>query len=439
MGRLLYNFNDRYLITGTIRRDGFSGFGVNNKFGTFPSIALGWRFTEEGFVKGKLKWLDDGKLRVSYGGSGNRTVQRYQTLAQMTSGYTYTFGGSSAMSQTTATLANPDLRWETTYSLNLGLDFSIFGSRINGAIDYYNSATSDMLYPVQLPVIGGISSVYYNLGKIKNKGVEFTLNTVNVKSSKFDWQSSIIFSLNRNEIVSLLGADDNKDGKEDDIVSAGLFIGEPISSIYDYNVLGLYQLDDTDIPTNSGPGLYRYEDLNKDGIISSAFDREIIGYKDPSYRFGFKNDFSYKNFSLMVFINSIQGGKDYYYGAITGPTGNMRDDNARGQNYGVEHSAYWWTPLNPGSPFKELFAYDPVQINRYFQRNFIRLQDVSLSYRFNSSILKKLKMQELSMYISGKNLYTWTKWLGLDPELGLGFISSKPLMRSIIVGINVSF
>ena len=439
MARVLYNFDDRYLVTGTVRRDGFSGFGENNKFAIFPSLAIAWRISEESFLKDNVNWLNNAKLRLSYGQNGNRTLQRYQTLAAMTSGYTYTFGGSSAMSQTTSSLANPDLKWETTTSLNLGLDLAFLNSRINGAIDYYISTTNDMLYQVQLPVLGGIGSTYTNLGEIKNRGLEITLNTFNIQRGDFNWESTVVFSRNRNKISTLLGRDDDGNGIEDNLISEGLFIGEPISAIYTYNVLGLYQLTDNDIPTNSGPGLYRYEDLNDDGQITSQFDRKIIGYSDPSYRWSFKNTFSYKNFSLMVFINSIQGGKDYYYGAITGPTGGAIDDNVRRDNFGVEHSDYWWTPRNTDSPFKELFAYDPIGNNRYFQRSFVRLQDVSLSYRFDPSLFNRLKMPEFSMFVSGKNLYTFTDWLGLDPELGLGFRASHPLLRNITFGIDISF
>lgn len=438
MARLLYNFDDRYLITGTIRRDGFSGFGENNKFGLFPSLAVAWRLTEEDFLKG-IGWLNDGKLRLSYGENGNRTLQRYQTLASMTSGYTYTFGGSSAMSQTTSTLSNPDLKWETTTSLNIGLDFAVLNSRISGAIDYYLSNTTDMLYQIQLPVLGGISSTFTNLGKIANRGLEISLNTVNLKFNDFTWESNIVFSRNRNKIVSLLGRDDDGDGNEDDLVSEGLFIGEPISAIYTYNVLGIYQLDDTDIPKNSGPGLYRYEDLNGDGQITSQFDRKIIGYKDPSYRWSFKNTLSYKNFSLMIFLNSIQGGRNYYVGAIQGPTGSAIDDNVRRDNFGVEHFKHWWTPLNTNSQFKELFAYDPIQTYRYFDRSFVRLQDISLSYRFDPSKIKRINIPEFNFFVSGKNLYTWTDWLGLDPELELGFRASEPLLRNITFGFDVTF
>jgi TonB-dependent starch-binding outer membrane protein SusC len=438
MARLLYNYVDRYLFTGTVRRDGFSGFGKNNKFGIFPSIALAWRMSEEDFLS-DIKWLDNGKFRISYGQNGNRTVQRYQTLAKMTSDYTYTFGGSSAMSQTTSTLANPDLKWETTTSFNIGLDFAVINSRINGAIEYYLSSTTDMLYRVDLPVLGGISSTFTNLGEIKNRGLEITLNTININNRNFNWESGIVFSRNRNKIVSLLGIDNDGDGMEDDLVAEGLFIGEPISAIFSYNCLGLYQLDDTDIPADSGPGLYRWEDLNGDGNITAEADRKIIGYSDPGYRWSFKNTFNYKNFSLMVFLNSIQGGKNYYYDAISGPTGGARDDNVRRDNWGVEHAEFWWTPQNPDSPFKELFAYDPVQTHRYFQRSFVRLQDVSLSYEFASSFINQLNFKRLSVFVSGKNLYTWTNWYGLDPETGDEFRTSHPLLRNITLGVNVSF
>jgi hypothetical protein len=211
--------------------------------------------------------------------------------------------------------------------------------------------------------------------------------------------------------------------------------------------LGLYQLNDTDIPSNSSPGLYRYEDINGDGSITAGADRKIIGYRDPAYRFGIKNTFYYKNFSLMIFLNSIQGGKDYYYAAMQGPYGGAIDDNVRRDNRGVEHMKYWWTPQNPNAPFKELFMYDPIGNDRYFQRNFIRLQDVSLSYRVDPSFTKKLKIEALNVYVSGKNLYTWTKWYGLDPEYekavdniwGLGFTYSYPVLKNWTFGINISF
>ncbi len=444
MGRLVYNYSDRYILTGTLRRDGFSGFGANNKYALFPSAAFGWRFTEEGFLKDKISWLDNGKIRVSYGENGNRTVSRYQTLAKMTSDFGYTFGGSSAFWQTTSTLANADLKWETTSSFNLGFDFAVLNSRINGAIEYYYSTTNDMLYNVPLPNMGGISSTFINLGEIKNKGLEITINSINLDINDFRWNSTVSYSRNRNEIVSLLGKDHDGDGIEDDLISSGLFIGKSINAIYTYNVLGLYQLGDTDMPSNSGPGLYKYEDIGghegaPDGVISSEYDRKIIGYEDPAYRWSFKNTFSYKNFSLMIFLNSIQGGNGRYIGSISGPTGGSRDDNVRRDNYGIEHSEFWWTPQNTDSPFKELFAYDPVQNNRYFQRSFVRLQDVSLSYRLNSSTIKKLGIQDLNIFVSGKNLITWTDWYGLDPETGHGFMTSHPLLKNYTCGINLSF
>jgi hypothetical protein len=348
------------------------------------------------------------------------------------------------VSQTTSTLGNPNLQWETTTSLNLGLDFAVLNSRINGAVEYYFATTTDMLYEVNLPNIGGISSTFTNLGEIKNKGLELTINSINVQKNDFNWNSTFTFSRNRNEIVSLLGHDNDGDGIEDDLITSGLFIGESRHSIYTYNVLGLYQLGDTDIPGNSGPGLYKYEDISgpdggPDGVINSTYDRKIIGYSSPAYRWSFRNTFSYKNFSLMIFLNSIQGGNDHYIGSIQGPTGGQRDDNVRKNNWGVEHSEFWWTPQNTDSPFKELFAYDPVQRNRYFQRSFVRLQDVSLSYKLGSSVVKKLGIQDLSVFVSGKNLYTWTDWYGLDPEAGHGFLTSHPVLKNITCGINLSF
>lgn len=441
MLRLQYGLKNIYLLTGTLRRDGFSGFGSSNKIGYFPSVAFAWRFTKDNLVSSLFNWMDDGKLRISYGSNGNRTVGRYETLAKMVLGYDYVFGGDPAMGMSTATMGNDDLKWETTRSLNFGIDFNVLNFRLGGSIDYYISNTVDMLFDVSLPLIGGIGSSLTNLGKMKNHGLEIQLNSTNIRRNKFDWKTDVIFSLNRNRIVSLLGIDANNDGVEDNIITENLFIGQPVNTVYGYNVLGLYQLGDDHIPNNSGPGLYRYEDVNGDGIISPS-DRKILGYGDPSFTMGIRNTFNYGPWNLMFFVNTMQGGKSRFWAPITGPTGANIDDNVRKQNYGVEHFQFFWTPSNPNSPFKELFKADPIQNNRYFQRNFVRLQDVSLSYNLPADkigFFKTSGFSGISIYVSGKNLITWTKWYGQDPEVGSGFLVGHPVLRNYNVGLNISF
>jgi len=264
MARMQYNLMEKYLLTATVRRDGFSGFGSENKFGVFPSVAAGWVISEEAFVD-NTGWLNFLKLRASYGTNGNRTVGRNATLAWVTTDPAYVFGegGGTQIGQVISKLANDELSWETTTGLNLGLDFSIIKGRISGNIEYYNTRTNDLLYDINIPQITCFDEIASNLGEIKNTGFEFTLNTVNIQNTDFEWNTSFNFATNKNEIVSILGRDDDGDGKEDDLVASGLFIGEPLGAIYEYQSDGIYQLDD-EIPDGYDVGQYRVKDLNQD-------------------------------------------------------------------------------------------------------------------------------------------------------------------------------
>ena len=444
MGRLQYKLNNRYLATVTVRRDGFSGFGEDNKFGVFPSGALAWVISEEDFMKSN-DWINFLKLRTSYGQTGNRTVGRYSTLATVNSGNSYVFGdgGSPAIGIAIGRLPNSGLKWETTVGLNLGLDFSVLNQRLHGNIEYYNTETSDILYNINIPTIDGFSSVTTNIGKVTNWGVEASVTSLNVKSSNFTWESTVNFSLNRNEVVSILGKDDDGDGKEDDLVSNSLFIGESRGAIYSYVIDGIYQLGD-EVPSGFNVGGYRLKDLSgpdgtPDGEISAAHDREIIGYTVPAYRFSIQNQFAYKNWMLRVFVNSIQGGKNYYYESNTPYVGAWSGgDNIT--NWNIVKEWDYWTPENPGAEYPALEYVAKVRPNTYKQRSFVRLQDVSLSYKFNKKLFKGY-IQGLKLYVSGKNLYTWTKWKGNDPELGAGISDSavNPVLRSYSLGVNLQF
>ncbi|MBI9061892.1 MAG: TonB-dependent receptor [Marinilabiliaceae bacterium] len=444
MGRLQYKFNDRYLATATVRRDGFSGFGENTKIGVFPSVALGWVLSEEGFIKDNISWIDFLKLRGSYGESGNRTIGRYGTLAQMSTGNVYVFGdgGSSVMGQTISNLSNKDLGWETTTGTNLGLDFNFLNSRIRGNIEYYNTSTTGMLFKIELPRITGYSDVFTNIGEVSNHGIEFTLSTTNVKIHNFTWESSFNFSRNRSELVKILGQDLDGDGKEDDQIGSKLFIGESLHPIYDYTVDGMWQIGD-DLAPGFFEGTYRIANLNGDkdengyDIISAEDDRSIIGHKDPSYRFSFQNNFKYKNWSLMVFLNSIQGGKNYYYGSNSpNNNGYWRDDK-----WNVVEEYDYWTPENTNATYPSLDNQSKVRPNYYQQRNFVRLKDVTLSYSFDKSILNKLGVRNLTLSVSAKNLYTWTKWTGVDPETGAEMApnAGNPVPKTFSFGANFSF
>ncbi|MDR2915026.1 MAG: TonB-dependent receptor [Tannerella sp.] len=443
MLRAIYTFNSRYIFTGTIRRDGFSGFGEKHKFGVFPSGAFAWRINEEDFFKERIDWVENLKWRLSYGANGNRTIGRYQTLAQLGSGIGYLFGdGASAEQiQWIKSLANADLRWETTKTFNTGIDFSMLNGRIFGNVDYYISRTSNLLFNINIPQINGLSQVPSNIGKLSNKGLELSVTGVPVQTKDFSWDITFNFSRNRNKVVSILGIDADNDGREDDLIANKIFIGHPYGVCYDYNLIGMWQIADKLaglIPNGFEYGTYKVEDVNNDGKYTADKDRKILGYTEPAYRFSIQNTVNYKNWELKFFINSIQGGKDSYYGqpgtTLKNPE-NIYQTNLFRFDY--------WTPENPNARYRQLGYYTEAlgyQYSPYIQRSFVRLQDVTLSYNVPSAWLKKFQVNRLKLYLSGKNLLTFTDWDGWDPETGAGLETSQyPVMRSYSIGLNLEF
>lgn len=440
MARLLYNYNNKYLITGTVRRDGFSGFGNENKIGIFPSVAIGWVVSQENLIKEHMDWLNYLKLRFSYGSTGRRAGGRYDTKAIVSSRPSIVFGdgGTVTQGQWISSMANNKLGWETTTGLNVGIDFATLKSKLHGNVEYYNNDTRNILYAIQLPEMTGFSGINTNIGKVANHGLEFTVTGQIVNSKNFKWEASVNFSENRNKIISILKADNDGDGKEDNLVANNLFIGKPQQVIYDYEIIGMWQLSDLEagsIPAGFFPGTYKIADLVDIGQYSAS-DKKILGYKDPSYRFGITNKIDYRQFRLYVFINSIQGGKDYYY-ASDDPFVPHKDALSYKN---VPRGAWdYWMPENPNAYFRRLDVPGSYPANRYAQRNFIRLQDVSLSYTFRKNMLDKLDIGNLEVFISGKNLLTITNWRGWDPETGVGFTPGRPLMKNYTLGINIEF
>lgn len=441
MGRAHYGYKGKYLGTFTVRRDGFSGFSENKKFAIFPSGALAWVASEEKFMQKKPLGIDYLKFRLSYGETGNRTAGRYATLSQVSAsaanGYMYGDGSSVTVGQYVTSISNNDLQWETTLGTNIGLDFGLLNNRISGNIELYNSNTSNILYNRNLPYASGFTSVTSNIGQINNKGIEFSINTTNIKSEDFTWDMNFNFSLNRNKVLSIVGKwnDANGDGIEDDQVSNSLFINQPLNVIYGYKIIGIYQIGDV-IPSGYKAGEYKVEDISGDGLITSA-DKQIIAYKDPSYRFSIGNTFKYKKFSLFVFINSVQGGKDRYM-AYNDPGSSWGYSDATTNSNAVAWD--YWTPKNTNTKYSQLFYPTPNSVYQYQQRSFVRLQNVSLSYQFDKNILKKLGVLNLKAYVSGQNLFTWTKWDGWDPETGEGLtMSGSPVLKSFTAGLDISF
>ncbi|MFC4871660.1 SusC/RagA family TonB-linked outer membrane protein [Negadavirga shengliensis] len=431
--RANYDFNNKYLLTATIRRDGFSGFSANNKYGIFPSLGIGWVVSEEAFFD--PSWMSYLKFRGSYGTNGNLT-SRYSSLARVLLYPAYVFGdgGSTAFGQTVTTLSNPDLSWETTTGYNFGLDFSLFNGRLTGTLDYYQSTTNDLLYDINIPEITGFNSISTNVGEIANRGIELALKGDIVRRGQFNWNAGFNIASNRNRIVSLLGLDADEDGIEDHLVASGLFIGQSINTIFDYESAGIIQLGE-EAPPGFFVGTHRVVDHNSDGIID-ANDRVIIGREEPAYNFGVLNEFNYRNFTLRFFLNSIQGGRNGYLGLNNPNFGQA--DNARRNNYFKDYD--YWTPSNPDARYRAQDKVPGVEYRYYGDRSFVRLQDITLAYRFERNVIEKLGLNGLKVFFSGKNLATWTNWTGWDPETGSGLVQNGlPVMKGFSLGLDVSF
>ena len=307
MGRLNYSYDSRYLFTFTVRRDGSSVFGADNKYGTFPSIALGWNIANEKFME-KADWLNNLKLRLSYGKAGNEAIGVYETLAKMSNAALTMDGQSATALYPSSRMGNSGLGWETTKTFNIGIDFGFLNNRINGNIDFYTSTTTDLLLQRNLPKVSGYSNVYMNMGKTANKGLEITINSKNIVTKDFTWGTNLVWSWNKNEIKDLYG-----DEKSD--IGNRWFIGEPISVIYDYEMVGIWQKDEIERGDHlnwdpqAQPGDVKLRDVNGDGKIDPNDDKTIQGQTTPKWIGGLTNTFTYKNLSLSIFIQTVQGLK----------------------------------------------------------------------------------------------------------------------------------
>lgn len=423
MGRLNYSFRDRYLVTATARRDGFSGFGDNHKYGVFPSLAIGWNVINEPFWP-LLKSLSMLKVRASYGQNGNQAIRPYQTLARLDD-YSYLNGSNTAPGFIPVTLGNPNLRWETTTTANVGIDFGFISNRVQGAVDVYRANTKDLLLDRLISPVHGVTSIVENIGKTKNSGIELQLLTNNIKHGDFSWNTNFNISRNRNRIVELYvpGADD---------VLNGWFIGQPIDVNYTYKFDGIWQVGDNmaaSAQPTAKPGDVRIVDQNGDGKID-ALDRTIIGSLDPSYTAGLINTFDYKGLKLSAFFNTVQG--------IT------RANSLRGTNLvqaEVRRNTIfreYWTAANPINTTPANRDNSNLQGVSFFEdASFIRLKDLTLSYDLPAALLRWTGGQPMRLYVSGRNLWTHTDWTGLDPELNNQ--RAIPLERVIIGGLNVNF
>jgi TonB-linked SusC/RagA family outer membrane protein len=435
MGRANYQYKNRYMAAATVRRDGFSGFGTENKFVTLPSFSLGWIASEESFLK-DVSWLY-AKLRLSYGQNGNQGIGRYSSLSHMGSN-PFVYGSTSVIGVYPSSIGNSGLAWEKTTSYNLGFDLGFFDRRLNASIDLYTSETSDVLVKRRLPWSAGYQEIWANIGGINNKGIDVQINSNNIKTKDFSWDMGIVFSLNRDKISKLYGGEDDKDEGN------GWFVGKSITSVYDYKIIGMWQEEDLysgNIYDGWYPGQYKYEDVNKDGKIT-ADDRSVIGTKAPSYTLSFSNTLKYKDWSLYFMFNSVQGGNGYYlFDAFPFTNVSERSDDV----YRINQTSArpYWTPENRVGNSTGIYNSPAVHSGVWESRGFIRLQDVSLTYNFGPAIRKVLgNMDYLQAYVSGKNLLTFTQYPGWDPEYASLDHDARPDQRGImnvVFGIKLSF
>ncbi len=439
MLRLNYSYDSRYLLTLTGRRDGFSGFGTNRKWGTFPSVALGWNIANESFFE-SVDFMNQLKLRASYGENGNQAVGPYETLARL-SERSYLDGTSTAPGYRPTKLGNPDLGWETTKSYNLGVDFGFFDGKLAGSIDAYNSNTSDLLLDRSISPVHGITSITENIGEVKNQGIELMINSYNIQNDDFTWTTSATFSYMKNEIVSLYGYLD-EDGNEIDDIGNRWFIGEPIRVNYGREFDGIWQLDD-DIENSAQPDAIPGDakivdqitvDTDGDGIPDEADgiinddDRIIQGQLDPKLLWSLTNTVNYKAFTLTFFFHGVHGNQK---------SNSLKTDNVWSSRRNTTQKD-WWTPDNPTNEWIANSEDNQTHGASFIEdAGFVRLKDVTLSYDLPTSLTSKIGFNKLRVYASGRNLLTFTNYGGLDPELSGD--RDIPLQREYLVGLILGF
>jgi TonB-linked SusC/RagA family outer membrane protein len=427
MGRLNYTFDDRYLLTLTARRDGYSGFGRNNKYGSFPSVAVGWNISNESFFPFS-KSVDALKLRASYGKNGNQAIRPYQTFAQLDD-RSYVIGDIAAPGYLPVTLGNPDLKWETTLSKNVGFDLSMWKDRLRLTVDAYSSNTSDLLLRRSISSVHGITSITQNIGKTANKGFELQLGTTNIDRGDWRWGTDLSFALNRNKIVDLYG------DQTDDLAS-GWFIGHPIDVNYGYVFDGIWQVADSasgaiaaSAQPTARPGYVRVIDQNGDKKID-PFDRTFLGDLEPKYTAGLTNTVKFRRLTVSAFFNTVQGvtrAND-----LLG-TNSVFADVRRNMVY-----REWWTPTNGLTTYPaNSNNSNPLSVGFYEDASFIRLKDATVSLDLPARFASQIGGQSLRVYVNGRNLWTKTEWTGLDPELTNQ--RGVPLERVITGGMTVRF
>ena len=446
-GRLNYNFDERLLFTATLRADGSSRFSPNNRYGIFPSAALAWRVSNENFLK-DVEILDNLKLRVGVGEVGNQEIGLYSYLANLRAA-SVAFGDQLFTGFIPDNLANPDVRWESSFQTNFGMDLGLLNNRIEVIFDFYTKRADGMLLPALLPsTAGSLNPPFVNIGEIENRGFELSINTANM-TGKLKWNTRFNYTLNRNKVISL-GSNGSLIGIIQRLPVTRTEEGQSISQFYGYVMEKVFesQAEVAESPFQSSgtrAGDIKFKDLNQDGVITDA-DQMFIGNPLPDFTLNLLNDFSYAGFELNVFFQGVFGNE--ILNLIRRDTEGQAGLN--NQSAAVKNR---WTTLNTVTDVPRSTGSDPNDNRRISTRfiedgSFIRLKNISLAYNVPKSWLLNARIQQLRIYASAQNIYTWTNYTGYDPEVGSynqnplinGVENGRyPISSSYTMGVNVTF
>jgi len=427
-GRINYKLMDRYLLTATLRADGSSVLAKGNQWGYFPSVALAWRMKNEAFLA-NIEKVSDLKLRLSYGLAGSSAVHAYQTTGAL-SRTIYSFNNGStedaAYGYRPFALANDKLKWEITKVLNFGVDFGMFNNRVYATIDIYKSWTSDLLSPMILPGHTSYTEVINNIGKTETRGVDLSINTVNIDRPNFKWTSDLTFTANKEKITAL--------NSDQDDIGSGWFIGHPTTVIYDYEKIGIWQTADATEAAKYGqePGDIRVKDQDGNGSIDAVNDRKVLGQLTPKWTAGLNNRFDYKGWELSFFLYARVGHM-------------LNSDAARNfhpSGWSNSSVTNYWTPENPTNAYprpnfnknESMLYYSTLG---YRKGDFLKIKDVTFGYNFPQKMIRNAGLSKLRLYTTLKNFFTFSDFDDYDPERGGS--NSYPMTKQVVFGVNVSF
>ncbi len=428
-GRVNYSLADKYILTATLRRDGSSRFGAENKYGLFPSGAIAWRMSEENFMR-NIPFVSDFKWRLSYGISGNNSIPNYAFVPNIVN-IGYVLGTTPTVVNAIAAgrLANPFVTWETKKSINLGVDIGLLKNRITFTADHYKSNTTGLLLNVNIPAVSGFGTSLQNIGEVENKGTEFTINTQNLVN-KVKWNTNFNISFNRNKVVALGGAA----GDFIDVGSSRTIVGQPLGRFYMRVTEGIFntqeEINKHAVQDNfPRPGDRKFKDVNNDGVVNNN-DLDFVGDPNPDFNYGLTNTVSYKNVDLNLSMYGIYGNDIYYnYAVGANLNGNLNQDGViRGR---------WMSPENPGTGNIPRAIFGPPTLTDVpsdfyiLDGSFLRISNITLGYTFPRN--NKLKISNARLYVSAQNLFTITKYPGYDPEIGAG--GGNPLSNGVDAGI----